>query len=240
MYLYKSAFRGKELFIAKLSTDAVAKISQKAQDKIDEQYLSATKGLDKKYQDLEEALDDTYMKAWKRIPPTRPQILRIFLGKITRNIAFNRYENMTAKKRGGGEIVAVLDELEECIPDSNDVEQTILGSELTLIIRDFVNELPERDACIFACRYFYTEDVKTIASKYNMSANNVSVILITGPNMAGKSTYMRQLGIIAIMAQIGCFVPAKKAKMPVFDQVFTRIGASDDLVSGESTFMVEM
>ena len=70
--------------------------------------------------------------------------------------------------------------------------------------------------------------------------NNVSVILITGPNMAGKSTYMRQLGIIAIMAQIGCFVPAKKAKMPVFDQIFTRIGASDDLVSGESTFMVEM
>ena len=70
--------------------------------------------------------------------------------------------------------------------------------------------------------------------------NNVSVILITGPNMAGKSTYMRQLGIIAIMAQIGCFVPAKKAKLPVFDQVFTRIGASDDLVSGESTFMVEM
>ena len=70
--------------------------------------------------------------------------------------------------------------------------------------------------------------------------NNVSAILITGPNMAGKSTYMRQLGIIAIMAQIGCFVPAKKAKMPVFDQIFTRIGASDDLVSGESTFMVEM
>ena len=70
--------------------------------------------------------------------------------------------------------------------------------------------------------------------------NGVYTLLITGPNMAGKSTYMRQLGIIAIMAQIGCFVPAKEAKMPVFDQIFTRIGASDDLVSGESTFMVEM
>ena len=70
--------------------------------------------------------------------------------------------------------------------------------------------------------------------------NGVSTLLITGPNMAGKSTYMRQLGIITIMAQIGCFVPAKEAKMPVFDQIFTRIGASDDLVSGESTFMVEM
>ena len=66
------------------------------------------------------------------------------------------------------------------------------------------------------------------------------ILLITGPNMAGKSTYMRQLGIIAIMAQIGCFVPAKEATLPVFDKIFTRIGASDDLVSGESTFMIEM
>ena len=70
--------------------------------------------------------------------------------------------------------------------------------------------------------------------------NNTDIILITGPNMAGKSTYMRQLGIIAIMAQIGCFVPASEANLPVFDKIFTRIGASDDLVSGESTFMVEM
>ena len=70
--------------------------------------------------------------------------------------------------------------------------------------------------------------------------NNTSIILITGPNMAGKSTYMRQLGIITIMAQIGCYVPAKKATLPIFDKIFTRIGASDDLVSGESTFMVEM
>jgi DNA mismatch repair protein MutS len=67
-----------------------------------------------------------------------------------------------------------------------------------------------------------------------------SILLITGPNMAGKSTYMRTLGIIVIMAQIGSYVPAKKATLPIFDKIFTRIGASDDLVSGESTFMVEM
>lgn len=69
---------------------------------------------------------------------------------------------------------------------------------------------------------------------------NTNILLITGPNMAGKSTYMRQLAITVIMAQIGCFVPASEAILPIFDAIYTSIGASDDLVSGESTFMVEM
>ena len=67
-----------------------------------------------------------------------------------------------------------------------------------------------------------------------------NILLITGPNMAGKSTYMRQLAITVIMAQIGCFIPCTSATLKVFDAIYTRIGASDDLVSGESTFMVEM
>ncbi|SFA72798.1 MULTISPECIES: DNA mismatch repair protein MutS [unclassified Bacillus (in: firmicutes)] len=65
-------------------------------------------------------------------------------------------------------------------------------------------------------------------------------LLITGPNMSGKSTYMRQIALTAILAQIGCYVPATEAILPIFDQVFTRIGAADDLISGQSTFMVEM
>lgn len=69
---------------------------------------------------------------------------------------------------------------------------------------------------------------------------DTNILLITGPNMAGKSTYMRQFAITVIMAQIGCFVPASEANLPIFDAIYTRIGASDDLVSGESTFMVEM
>lgn len=70
--------------------------------------------------------------------------------------------------------------------------------------------------------------------------NSREVLLITGPNMSGKSTYMRQIALTAILAQIGCFVPAEEAELPIFDQIFTRIGAADDLISGQSTFMVEM
>jgi len=82
-------------------------------------------------------------------------------------------------------------------------------------------------------------DEPFIANDLYMDENE-SVVLITGPNMSGKSTFMRQIALIAIMAQIGCFVPAKSAEIPIFDAIFTRIGAADDIVSGQSTFMVEM
>jgi len=81
--------------------------------------------------------------------------------------------------------------------------------------------------------------VNYIPNDLNMNEQD-SVLLITGPNMSGKSTFMRQVALIAIMAQIGCFVPCKSCDIPIFDQIFTRIGASDDIVSGQSTFMVEM
>ena len=70
--------------------------------------------------------------------------------------------------------------------------------------------------------------------------SKTNILIITGPNMSGKSTYMREFGIIAILNQIGSYVPAKSCEIPIFDKIFTRIGASDDLVGGESTFMVEM
>jgi len=71
-------------------------------------------------------------------------------------------------------------------------------------------------------------------------SKETTMLLITGPNMSGKSTYMRQLALSVVMTQMGCFVPAKEATLPIFDRIFTRIGASDDLIAGQSTFMVEM
>ena len=100
----------------------------------------------------------------------------------------------------------------------------------------------ERDIEVIDGRHPVVEKVinrEYVANDIKMNTDT-DILLITGPNMAGKSTYMRELAIIVIMAQIGSFVPATKAKLPIFDAIFTRIGASDDLVSGESTFMVEM
>lgn len=84
------------------------------------------------------------------------------------------------------------------------------------------------------------EGTPFIANGTALTAGESSMLLITGPNMAGKSTYMRQVALICIMAQIGCFVPAKSASVPLLDRIFTRIGAADDLIGGQSTFMVEM
>ncbi|MEI7024358.1 DNA mismatch repair protein MutS [Paenibacillus sp. y28] len=83
-------------------------------------------------------------------------------------------------------------------------------------------------------------DGQFVSNDSSLSRSEARMLLITGPNMAGKSTYMRQVAMICIMAQIGCFVPAKEARMPILDRIFTRIGAADDLIGGQSTFMVEM
>ncbi len=128
-------------------------------------------------QDVDECLDDTYMKIWDNIPPTRPRIFKVYIAKVTRNIAFNMFQKYRTKKRGGGTMVEVLDELYECVPDISDVEQKALEKELSSIIRDFVRNLPERDADIFTCRYFYTESIDEIAEKFGLKKNNVSVIL---------------------------------------------------------------
>lgn len=88
--------------------------------------------------------------------------------------------------------------------------------------------------------------VEGVVGRENFVPNSIDmtkgeqILLITGPNMSGKSTFMRQLGLIVILAQMGCFVPAETASLPIFDRIFTRIGASDDLSAGQSTFMVEM
>lgn len=113
------------------------------------------------------------------------------------------------------------------------------------IANDFVRPLFNDEHKIQICEGRHPVIEKVIGHNAYVPNNTYldetkNLLLITGPNMGGKSTYMRQVTLICIMAQIGCFVPAKSANLSVVDQIFTRIGASDDLVSGQSTFMVEM
>ena len=127
-------------------------------------------------------------------------------------------------------MIALLDVISSfaVVSESNNYVRPVLNNEKKVIIKDSRHPVVEK----VLDGEFVSNDI--------IFDNGCDIKLITGPNMAGKSTYMRQMAIIVIMAQIGCFVPAKEAYLPIFDKIFTRIGASDDLVSGESTFMVEM
>ncbi len=136
--------------------------------------------------------------------------------------------------------ITPLQEVSKIISEIDMLQSFSIVADNNKYVRPHLHETKE--VKIIECRHPVVERVmkdKYIANDIIMD-KNTDILLITGPNMAGKSTYMRQFAITVIMAQIGCFVPCKSCEMPIFDKIFTRIGASDDLVSGESTFMVEM
>ena len=128
-------------------------------------------------EDSEECVNDTWMQTWNTIPPTRPKYLRLFVAKIVRNLSFSRFKLKNAKKRGSGEMMLVLEELEECIAGQSDVETLYIAGELQTAINEFVNNLPEKEGNIFIRRYFYAESMKDISRRYAVSENNVRVIL---------------------------------------------------------------
>ncbi len=150
------------------------------------------------------------------------------------------YSLFTEIRDKAKEFIPKLQEISKIISEIDVLQSFSLVSEKYNYIRPILND--NNEIRLIDSRHPVVEKVikESYVENDIVMDKNTNIILITGPNMAGKSTYMRQLGIIVIMAQIGCFVPAKEANLPVFDKIFTRIGASDDLVSGESTFMVEM
>lgn len=128
-------------------------------------------------EDSEECVNDTWLHAWNAMPPQRPNVLRMFLAKITRNLSFDRFNARNAQKRGGGEMALVLDELGECLGGGADTEAAYEAKELRQFIRSFVRALPERDGNVLVRRYFFAEPVADIAKRYGLSENNVTVIL---------------------------------------------------------------
>ena len=127
-------------------------------------------------QDAEECVNDTYVSAWESIPPTRPNRFSAFIGRITRNIALDRYDAAKAKKRDGG-VLEPLDELAECIPDPQS-EDTSDNSVLAEAINGFLAGLSKRKRIIFMRRYWYCCSIKDIAMDMRMSEINVKVTLM--------------------------------------------------------------
>lgn len=124
-------------------------------------------------QDAEETVSDTYLKAWNAIPPKRPGIFKMFLAKITRNLAFTRFRGSAAAKRGGGELELVLEELEGCVAAPGAAEDSVNARELARAIRAFLNTLPAREQDIFLRRYFFVEESSVIAQRYGMKPATV-------------------------------------------------------------------
>ena len=128
-------------------------------------------------EDTEECVNDTYLHAWNSMPPHAPNLLSAFLGKITRNLALNRYKHNTADKRGGSVISAVLDELSELVSDTEDVGDALYEKELLSAIHAFLGTLSPEKRGIFVSRYWYTDKISDIAVRYHKTEGAVSMTL---------------------------------------------------------------
>lgn len=128
-------------------------------------------------EDAEECVNDTFLTAWKTIPPNSPEKLSAYLGKLVRNNAINKLERNRALKRGNGGCEAVLDELEEIIPSKSSVEQGFEAKELMEEINTFLRGQSPQKRKIFALRYFCCNSVRDIAATQGISENSVSVTL---------------------------------------------------------------
>lgn len=127
-------------------------------------------------EDCEECVNDTWLRTWNAIPPQKPNCLRMFLAKITRNLAFDRYKAQSAQKRNK-EMEMVLDELADCLTTGITAEDHAVGKELEKAINTFLKALPEREGNVFIRRYFFVETPADIGKRYGISAGNVVVIL---------------------------------------------------------------
>lgn len=129
-------------------------------------------------QDSEECVNDTYMNAWKTIPPHNPYKLSAYLGKITRNLALNKLDYYNAKKRGNGEIPLVIEELKECICATENVEKIVDEIHFTDTLNSFLASLSKEKRIIFLRRYWYMSSIKEISVDYGMRESKVKMLLL--------------------------------------------------------------
>ena len=137
-------------------------------------------------EDAEECVNDTWLGAWKTMPPQRPNRLATFLGKITRNLSINRFKQYAAEKRGGGQTELALSELEDCIPAPTTVEQIVEEEVLVDSLNRFLYAQPEQKRNIFIRRYWYLYPIRDIAGAYGMSESKIASLLFRMGNELKK------------------------------------------------------
>lgn len=125
------------------------------------------------HEDTEECVSDTYLHAWNAIPPTRPQCLRAWLGRITRNLSFTRWEAARAQKRGGGQGELLLSELSECLSGGHSAEERFDAQQLTQTIERFLHTQSRENRQLFLRRYYYGDSVRRLAGLFGMTENTV-------------------------------------------------------------------
>lgn len=130
-----------------------------------------------KKEDSEECVNDTYLRVWNAIPEDRPRLFSAYIGRITRNLARNRYEKQHAQKRGAGEIPMLMSELRECIANADSVTQQLEQKEITQVICRVLATLPPTQQSIFLRRYWYAESIAAIARDYRYGQSKVKSIL---------------------------------------------------------------
>ena len=128
-------------------------------------------------EDSKETVSDTYLSAWRSIPPQRPRILKAFLGRISRNLALNRWNARKTEKRGGGEVPLALEELSECLTQGPTVEEVFDGKQLQRTVADFISRLEVTEKRVFLCRYWYLEPISAIAGRFHFSESKVTSML---------------------------------------------------------------
>ena len=147
----------------------------------------------KEKRDTEEIVSDTYLDAWNAIPPHKPNSLSAFLGRIARRNALDRWEYLHAAKRGRGEVLLVLEELNDCVSAQGNLETEIQRQELGRAISLFLKQLPQIERKVFVRRYWYLESVREIAHKEGFSQSKVKSMLLRTRNKL--RAYLEKEGI---------------------------------------------
>lgn len=145
-------------------------------------------------EDAQECVNDTYLRVWRSIPPFRPQCFSAYLGKITRNLALNLYEKLHRKKRGGGQLDVVYEELKEVLSTGDSPETKIELDFLTECINNYLSTLSQMNRMAFVGRYWYMDSIKAISDHLGISQSKTKSILFRARN--GLKEYLKKEGII--------------------------------------------